>query len=500
MIKTSLRWLVDHLAGTYIALALLVLAGGTGLAATTSWDVQNLPQMNLDVSISSTQTTGIKLSALQRNGTSVTFPTTTGAVLRIRSGFRVEDIHYTSATVASDKVVTLVGVTRDICWNRASDIRGCGNGQSFSKGAVVELAVDSRLLNFKANKDRVNLLTGSGQIAGTGTGQSLVDLPCITTAQRDAFSYVTTGGEVICNSTLGVFQYRIGSNWIAFGSGTTTNASETVGGKTEMANGIEISMRTMTGGTTAPLAISPFYLLQNGSGSASAFKIPLTGANGAISVTLGGTGTGSLTDSGVLIGNHKDKFTQVQPGSSGNVLKSNGTSWISGGDPTNISVRLISGATVTTNTLADPQSATNFTQTGSITSTRLNQQGAVFHIHAGGVFGWGTDGNMVLSLKLGGTVVGTCSFLPTTNGTAWNVDWYITVRKIGASGVLQSSSFGVLGSGAGGKVCAGGNEQTTSFDTTTTKTVNVAANFSTVQAAHTINMENFIIFGGTPSP
>ena len=49
-----------------------------------------------------------------------------------------------------------------------------------------------------------------------------------------------------------------------------------------------------------------------------------------IAVANGGTGATSLTASGVLIGNATSPVTTVAPSTNGNVLTSNGTSWISG--------------------------------------------------------------------------------------------------------------------------------------------------------------------------
>ena len=51
--------------------------------------------------------------------------------------------------------------------------------------------------------------------------------------------------------------------------------------------------------------------------------------SGNVAVTNGGTGTGSLTTNGVLLGNSTSALKTVSPGSSGNVLTSDGTSWTS---------------------------------------------------------------------------------------------------------------------------------------------------------------------------
>jgi len=51
---------------------------------------------------------------------------------------------------------------------------------------------------------------------------------------------------------------------------------------------------------------------------------------GAISVSKGGTGTSTLTTNAVIVGNGTNTVQFILPGTSGNVLKSDGTKWISG--------------------------------------------------------------------------------------------------------------------------------------------------------------------------
>ncbi|MFM1933387.1 MAG: virus [Bacteroidota bacterium] len=52
--------------------------------------------------------------------------------------------------------------------------------------------------------------------------------------------------------------------------------------------------------------------------------------SGAILVSNGGTGLTTLTSNSVLVGNGTSTVNLVAPGTSGNVLKSNGTTWVSG--------------------------------------------------------------------------------------------------------------------------------------------------------------------------
>jgi hypothetical protein len=53
------------------------------------------------------------------------------------------------------------------------------------------------------------------------------------------------------------------------------------------------------------------------------------GWSGELAVSRGGTGAGTFTANSVLLGNGTSAFQEVAPGSSGNVLTSNGTTWVS---------------------------------------------------------------------------------------------------------------------------------------------------------------------------
>jgi len=57
--------------------------------------------------------------------------------------------------------------------------------------------------------------------------------------------------------------------------------------------------------------------------------IGVTQLSGSVAVANGGTGSSSLTTNGVLLGNSTSALKTVSPGTSGNVLTSDGTSWAS---------------------------------------------------------------------------------------------------------------------------------------------------------------------------
>lgn len=296
------------LVGLFVLASFFIAGYGiTHAALSTTYDVTNEVQMNLDVSITGTQTTGIILSSPQINGINHRFATTTGGLLRIRSGNFREDITYTSATIGSDNRVTLVGVTRNICAQYARQYISCGDGRRWGKGAIVELTVDARILNLKLNLDRRNNLTGSGQITGTGTGQAIIDLPCITTTQRDAFNSAdVSDGQLICNSTTGTFQQRIGGAWLSIGTTGDVNATESVAGKVELATIAEQLSKGISG-SAGPLVVQTQYLTSSGAvhginGTVNASRIPILNASGALAASMGGLGRINPSSGSLLVG------------------------------------------------------------------------------------------------------------------------------------------------------------------------------------------------------
>lgn len=179
-----------------------------------------------------------------------------------------------------------------------------------------------------------------------------------------------------------------------------------------------ISVTYTFAGQTNPIPLSyldsNFTTLVNGVNSISAGTNALSNVNitgGTITgitpltVPVGGTGVASLTANGVVIGNGSSPVTVVLPGSSGNVLASNGTVWSSQtpagigltGTVFNMQSTVTTAVTATTATIPDDNTIPQNTEgtewmTVSITPTSatnkllitLNASGAV----AGGQFIW----------------------------------------------------------------------------------------------------------------
>ena len=326
------HYITESTKRTAVGLLVLVALAFVGMrvaSAATSYDVTNSPQMFLYESIQASTTSNIRLAALNRNGSTVTFANASGGVLRFRSGTKVEDVAYTSATInQTTKIVTLVGVTRDVCWNMFFVLQGCGGAQSFPKGTLVELSVDARLLNKKANTDRSNIFTflqtfGSGAKL-TGTRYPL-KLNEFTTAQRNALT--PEEGMMLKNSTTGTNQQYSGGAWSDIAAGGVVNAGFNAAGKVQAGTITSLIARSGTGSTGALNVITPTHVTMTGGVQFKGF-VAQVATGGVLDVRIGGTGIPSLTSGSLLVGQGASAMKGISAGTAGtgtgNTVFSNG--------------------------------------------------------------------------------------------------------------------------------------------------------------------------------
>jgi hypothetical protein len=112
--------------------------------------------------------------------------------------------------------------------------------------------------------------------------------------------------------------FTVGGNLAVTGSTTFTGA-------VVMSSALPIA----SGGTAATTAANARTSLGAAASGANSDITSITGLTTALTVAQGGTGAATHTSKGVLIGNGTSAVTTVSPGTSGNLLKSDGTSWTS---------------------------------------------------------------------------------------------------------------------------------------------------------------------------
>jgi hypothetical protein len=118
--------------------------------------------------------------------------------------------------------------------------------------------------------------------------------------------------------------FTVGGNLAVTGTSTFTGAT-TFTGAVVMSTALPVA----SGGTGASTAGNARTNLSAASSGANSDITSITGLTTALTVAQGGTGAATHTSKGVLIGNGTSAVTTVSPSTSGNVLTSDGTNWIS---------------------------------------------------------------------------------------------------------------------------------------------------------------------------
>jgi len=144
-------------------------------------------------------------------------------------------------------------------------------------------------------------VTGTLPIANGGTGNTTAS------AAFNALSPITTTGDLIIgNGSNSATRLPIGANgYLLTSNGTTASwTAASASGVTSFSAGT--TGLTPSTGTTGAVTLA-----------------------GTLAVANGGTGATSLTANNVILGNGTSAVQVVAPGASGNVLTSNGTTWVS---------------------------------------------------------------------------------------------------------------------------------------------------------------------------
>ena len=234
------------------------------------------------------------------------------------------------------------------------------------------------------------------------TSGTISGLTSLTVANTTSGPVVSTGGTLAAVAVLPVNQGGTGASDattartnLGLGSGATANVGTIA---TQDANAVTITGGTITGlssalavasggtgGNTASAARSALSAAASGNNSDIT---QISGLTTALSPVFGGTGQTTFTAGAVLLGAGNGPIATVAPGASGNILRSNGTSWVSetvpngGGTVTSVALAagvgisvsgspiLSSGTITVTNTgITQITGPSDGPQTGAVTFT-----------------------------------------------------------------------------------------------------------------------------------
>jgi hypothetical protein len=160
---------------------------------------------------------------------------------------------------------------------------------------------------------------GSGAITSTEIADGTLTNADINSSAAIAYGKLDLSGSIVANdisSTAAIPFSKLAiskSDVVGLGiPGSDTNTTYSAG------SGLTLS------GTTFSIGSGAITSTEIADATITNSKI-----SGPISVAKGGTGSNSLTLNNVILGNGTDAVQFIAPGPSGNVLKSNGTTWIS---------------------------------------------------------------------------------------------------------------------------------------------------------------------------
>ena len=182
--------------------------------------------------------------------------------------------------------------------------------------------------------------TGQVLVGNTGAAPSWAT---VSSSLVSSFSAGTTGftpssattGAVTLAGTLATTNG--GTGLTSFTSGgavyATSTSALTTGTLPVTAGGTGVTTSTGSGSNvlnTSPTLVTPLLGTPTSGTLTNCTGLPLTtGVTGTLPVANGGTGATSLTANNVILGNGTSAVQFVAPGTSGNLLTSNGTTWTS---------------------------------------------------------------------------------------------------------------------------------------------------------------------------
>jgi hypothetical protein len=244
-----------------------------------------------------------------------------------QSSYAVGDLLYASTTTALSKLADVAtgnalisgGVSTAPAWGKIGLTTHVSGTLPVANGGTNQTSyTDGQLL---IGNSTGNTLTKATLTAGTGititNGSGAITIAGNTGTVTSVSGTGTVNGITLTGTVTSSGSLTLG------GALSGVSLTTQVTGTLPVANG-GTGTTTSTGSGAVVLASGPTVTLANATG------LPLTtGVTGTLPVANGGTGAATLTANNVLLGNGTSAVQAVAPGTSGNVLQSNGATWTS---------------------------------------------------------------------------------------------------------------------------------------------------------------------------
>lgn len=311
------------------------------------------------------------------------------------------------------------------------------NAFTSSFGGAITIAPGSANapnLNFIGSTSTGIYSPSANQFAITAGGYEVMNFTSAASSVNYLQSSATATGTALSISALGG-DANISIALMPKGTGTvTTSTSFTgnlVGNVTGNVSGTAPA-GTLTGTTLASNVVTSSLTKVGAlaSGSLVAGFTPVT-------VPLGGTGLATLTANNVILGNGTSTPAFVAPGTSGNLLTSNGSTWQSTAAPNNNKVTLYQVSDSTDISLSQAPTQANL---GSPISATIPTKGIIRLSWEGAYTGSSTT-HLVIGIRIGGT-----NYWPIYNDSGGGTNYMTVSQNTNGSGNSVSHSEGFGGS------------------------------------------------------
>lgn len=209
----------------------------------------------------------------------------------------------------------------------------------------------------------------TGDVIGNVTGNVIGNLTGNVTGNVSGTATNVSGVVGISHGGTGQTTFGSGalsSNGSALSSGTLSLANGGTG-QTSFSSGAVSSNGSALTASTLSIGNGGTGQTSFGSGAVTSNGSALT--SGTLSVANGGTGATTLTSHNVILGNGASAVGFVAPGTSGNILTSNGTTWTSAAAVSGGSKQVVAGGNVTSDASLNVTSYAAFSPSVTVSFT-----------------------------------------------------------------------------------------------------------------------------------